>query len=64
MKKVSYSKDVDILLIELSEKSIAYAENDDGMILHYSEDNSLVLIEIMDFQQSLSEKAVSNLSIA
>jgi len=64
MKKISYSKDVDILLIELSEKSIAHAEHDGDIILHYSEDNTLVLIEVMDFQRTLTEDSAAVLSIA
>jgi Protein of unknown function (DUF2283) len=51
MKKLHYSKDVDALLIELSELPIAYAEEDGKMILHYSKDNQLVLIEILDLAQ-------------
>jgi Protein of unknown function (DUF2283) len=36
MKKISYSKDVDALLIELSNEPIAYAEDEGKAILHYS----------------------------
>ena len=36
MKKISYSKDVDALLIEISNDAIAYAEEDGQVILHYS----------------------------
>ncbi|OUC15792.1 MAG: hypothetical protein B0A82_04850 [Alkalinema sp. CACIAM 70d] len=54
MKKIHYSKDIDALLIELSEHPIAYAEEDGKMILHYSEDNQLVLIEILDLAQFLA----------
>ena len=35
MKKISYSKDVDALLIEISNNAIAYAEEDSQVILHY-----------------------------
>jgi hypothetical protein len=38
MKKISYSKDVDALLIEFSNEPIAYAEHEEQVILHYSED--------------------------
>lgn len=54
MKKIHYSKDVDALLIELSEQPIAYAEEDGKIILHYSEDNQLVLIEILDLAQFMA----------
>ena len=46
MKKISYSKDVDALLIEISDDAIAYAEEDGQVILHCSPDDKLVLIEI------------------
>jgi hypothetical protein len=36
MKKIRYSKDVDALLVELSDAPISYAENDGQVILHYS----------------------------
>lgn len=53
MKKINYSKDVDVLLIELNDQPIAYAEEEGETILHYSEDHQLVLIEILDFKHSL-----------
>jgi hypothetical protein len=34
MKKINYDKDVDALLIELSNEAIAYAENEGDVILH------------------------------
>lgn len=58
MKKMNYSKDVDVLLIELNNASIAYADQEGETILHYSEDHKLVLIEILDFRRSLSEQAI------
>lgn len=60
-KKISYSKDVDALLVELSEDPIAYAEQAGQVILHYSEDEKLVLVEILDFRRFLSEEAVTEL---
>lgn len=50
MKKISYSKDADALLIELSEDPIAYANEEGQAILHYSQDEKLVLVEILDFR--------------
>ena len=61
MKKITYSKEVDVLLIELSNDSIAYAEQEDNTILHYSQDNKLVLIEILNFRRSMSEKTIQEL---
>jgi hypothetical protein len=61
MKKISYSKDVDALLVELSQEPIAYAEDDGQVILHYSPDDKLVLVEILDFRRFMSEDTVAAL---
>ncbi len=62
MKKISYSKDVDIMMIWLSDDDIEYAEDEgDGLtILHYSSEEKLVLIEILDFYQSMSKEAFAD----
>ena len=59
MKKISYSKDVDALLIEISNDAIAYAEEDGQVILHYSPDYKLVLVEILDFRRFMSKESVT-----
>jgi hypothetical protein len=59
MKKISYSKDVDALLIEISNDAIAYAEEDGQVILHYSPDDKLVLVEILDFRRFISKESVA-----
>jgi len=61
MKKINYSKDVDALLIEVSDQPIAYAEDDEQVILHYSQDDKLVLVEILDFRHNMSDEAVNTL---
>jgi uncharacterized protein YuzE len=61
MKKISYSKDVDALLIELSNEPIAYAEDEGQVILHYSEDGKLVLVEVLDFRRFMSKETITNL---
>ena len=61
MKKIRYSKDVDALLIELDDAPIAYAEAEGEVILHYSQDEKLVLVEILDFRRLMSEEAVTAL---
>jgi uncharacterized protein YuzE len=48
MRKIRYSKDVDALLIELSDKKIDYAEEEGQMIIHFSKDGEPVLLEILD----------------
>ena len=61
MKKIQYSKDVDALLIELSELPIAYAEEQEQVILHYSSDGKLVMIEILDAKEFLTEGSATEL---
>ena len=61
MKRINYSKDVDVLLIELSEEPIAYAEQKGDTILHYSEQGKLVIVEILDFRSSMSQKEIQDL---
>ena len=61
MKTVKYSKDVDALLIELSDDPIAYAEDEGRVILHYSNNEKLVLIEILDFKQFMSDDIIAEL---
>ena len=64
MKKISYSKDVDALLIELSNEAIAYAENEGDVILHYSQNDKLILVEILDFRRLVSTETMSELLTA
>ena len=64
MKEMRYSKEVDILLIEFSDKAIAYAEDRGEVIFHYSADDSLVLVEIMDFRRRMPDKVASELLAA
>ena len=61
MNKINYSKDVDALLIELSNEAIAYAENEGDVILHYSQDDKLILVEILDFRPLVSTETMSEL---
>ncbi|MBW4619149.1 MAG: DUF2283 domain-containing protein [Cyanosarcina radialis HA8281-LM2] len=40
---------------------IAYAEDEGQVILHYSQDDKLVLVEILDFRRSISNETVTAL---
>ena len=51
MRKIRYSKDVDALLIELSNKKIDYAEEEGQMIIHFSKEGEPVLLEILDAKE-------------
>ncbi len=48
MTKIRYSKDVDALLIELSDDPIDYAEEKGPLIMHFSKSGEPVLLEILD----------------
>jgi len=61
MKKINYDKDVDALLIELSNEAISYAENERDVILHYSQDDKLILVEILDFRRLVSTETINEL---
>jgi len=51
MRKIRYSKDVDALLIEFSDKNIDYAEEEGQMIIHFSKEGEPVLLEILDAKE-------------
>jgi uncharacterized protein YuzE len=61
MKKINYDKDVDALLIELSNEAISYAENEGDVILHYSQNDKLILVEILDFRRLVSTETINEL---
>ena len=48
MKIIRYSKDVDILMVKVSDEPIAYAEEAERFIVHFSNEGKPVLLEIMD----------------
>ncbi len=48
MTKIRYSKDVDALLIELSDEPIDHAEEKGQIIVHFSKTGEPVLLEILD----------------
>ncbi|MBW4524034.1 MAG: DUF2283 domain-containing protein [Phormidium tanganyikae FI6-MK23] len=53
-RKTRHSPDVDALLIEVSDEPIFHAEEEGQMLLHYSENDKLVLIEILDVQSFMT----------
>jgi hypothetical protein len=46
MRKVRYSKDVDVLLVELSDEDIDHAEEAGQFVVHFSRLGMPVLLEI------------------
>jgi len=53
--KVKYNREDDVLLVEVSDEKIDYAEEEGNMIIHFSKDGKPVLIEILDASEFLTE---------
>lgn len=53
--KVRYDRETDITLVELSKEKIDHAEEMDNIIVHFTEDNKPVALEILDSSNFLSE---------
>ncbi len=51
MRKIKYDKETDILIIELSEKPIEYAEEEGQIIIHFTKDEEPVLLEVLDAKE-------------
>ena len=51
--KVKYSRDVDILMVWLSDDPFDYAEEANGVITHFSSDGKPVLLEIQGAKEFL-----------
>lgn len=58
--KIKYNKEDDILLLELNDQKIDYAEQSGDLIVHFSPKRQAVLLEILDASQFL-KKAASEL---
>ncbi|MFA4956790.1 MAG: DUF2283 domain-containing protein [Candidatus Methanoperedens sp.] len=48
MKKITYDKDADALIIIVSDKKLGYEEEIDDFIVGFSEDNEPIWLEILD----------------
>ncbi len=59
MRKIKYSKDVDALLIELSDKPIDYAEEEGQIIVHFTKEGEPVLFEILDAREFILNSMAS-----
>ena len=54
--KVKYDREADVIYISLSDKAIKESdENKPGVILDYSEDGSIVAIEILNASKNLPQ---------
>jgi len=54
-----YSKEDDILMIELNDKPIDYAEQSGNLIMHFSPEREAVLIEILEASKFLKQASKS-----
>lgn len=59
MRKIRYSKDVDALLVEFSDRPIDYAEEEGQIIIHFAKDGEPVLLEILDAKEFLLDFTTS-----
>ena len=59
MRRIKYSKDVDALLIELSNKPIDHAEEEGQIIIHFTKGGEPVLLEILDAKEFVSNSVSS-----
>jgi len=53
--KVSYNRADDVLLIEVSDEGIEYAEEVGPLIIHFTKAGKPVLVEILDAREVLTE---------
>ena len=53
--KVSYNRESDVLLIQVSEDEVDYAEEMGPIIVHFTKDGKPVLLEILDASEVISE---------
>ena len=53
--KVRYSSDEDILMYEVSNEPIDYAEEMDSVIVHFTREGKPVLLEILDASKFLAQ---------
>lgn len=53
--KIKYNKEDDVLMIELNDKPIDYAEQSGDVIVHFSPKREAVLLEILDASKFLKK---------
>lgn len=53
--KIKYNKEDDVLMMELNDKPIDYAEQSGDIIVHFSPKREAVLLEILDASKFLKQ---------
>ena len=57
--KVTYSKDEDILMYEVSDEPIDYAEEMDSVIVHFTKSGKPVLLEVLNASDFLAQTSIA-----
>jgi len=60
--KVSYNREEDIMMLEISSDSIDFAEEMGPIIVHFSEKRKPVLLEILDASEFIAALAKSTIT--
>lgn len=55
MEIITYSEDVDILLLKVSDNPVEYATEVGQVIVHFSHDDEAVLLEIQDAKNFVAQ---------
>ncbi|VVB91853.1 Uncharacterised protein [uncultured archaeon] len=53
--KISYNREQDILMYEISDEPIDYAEEVGNIIVHFTKEGRPVLLEVLDASEFLAE---------
>ncbi len=59
--RMTYDPEVDVLLIEVSKRSIDHAEELGSMIVHFTKDHKPVALEILDAGQFVTKATAASL---
>ncbi|MFP3869979.1 MAG: DUF2283 domain-containing protein [Syntrophobacteria bacterium] len=59
--KISYSREDDVMLIEVSSEPIDFAEEMGPFIVHFTEDRKPVLLEILDASEFIATATKSTI---
>ena len=60
--RVSYDREVDILMVEVSPEPIDHGEEMGNIIVHFTKDDKPVLLEILDASEFLTQAAKAALT--
>lgn len=67
--KITYDPDADVLAWEMNDRTIAYAKEIKGIVIHFSQNHVPVLLEVLEATQFLAKtkdlaRSIQELSIA